>query len=167
MIRMEEAEVGFVISGSDDESVYSDFSYDIGTNETDVGRHGDDEPMYMDVEHCEEDPPNAAAFSATKDETTSDTEDDFVMEVDEESNGAVDEETCDVLDLEKLYELLEQSKRAGDLIAGKNVILLIGGTGAGKVSFFCFFSIHNDVLSVLTFAPVLLHFNSDDNYAVS
>lgn len=80
---------------------------------------------------------------------------DFMMEVEQEPSkqGVVDstthvvdavddddddEDTSDVLDLEKLYDLLEQSKSAGDLIDGKNVMLLIGGTGAGKVSFYIF-----------------------------
>jgi hypothetical protein len=81
---------------------------------------------------------------------------DFTMEVEEEepSNGVVveattvadatddkDADTDDVLDLEKLYDLLEQSKRAVDLIAGKNVMLLIGCTGAGKVSFLLSFGL--------------------------
>ena len=39
----------------------------------------------------------------------------------------------DVLDLEKLQVLLKQSKHAADKIADKDVMLLIGGTGAGKV----------------------------------
>lgn len=40
----------------------------------------------------------------------------------------------DVLDVDKLIDLLQASKSAGDVIAGKDVLLLIGGTGAGKVS---------------------------------
>jgi len=39
----------------------------------------------------------------------------------------------DELDVEKLFNLLEASKSAGDLIADKDVLLLIGLTGAGKV----------------------------------
>ena len=39
----------------------------------------------------------------------------------------------DVIDLAKLCGLLEQSKKAGEKIAGKNVLLFFGNTGAGKV----------------------------------
>jgi len=38
-----------------------------------------------------------------------------------------------VLDVEKLFKLLEASQSAGNLIADKDVMLLIGLTGAGKV----------------------------------
>ena len=40
----------------------------------------------------------------------------------------------DVVDIHKLTILLEASKKAGDLIACKDIMLLIGLTGAGKVS---------------------------------
>ena len=39
----------------------------------------------------------------------------------------------DVLNIDKACDLLEASKKAGDKIEGKNVILLVGGTGSGKV----------------------------------
>ena len=38
------------------------------------------------------------------------------------------------VDIDKLLSLLEASKRAAHLIAGKHLLLLIGRTGAGKVS---------------------------------
>jgi len=44
------------------------------------------------------------------------------------------DDTKDVLDQKELLTLLEQSKEAGKLIAGEDILLLIGGTGAGKVS---------------------------------
>ena len=40
----------------------------------------------------------------------------------------------DAVDIVKLLDLLKASKKAGDLIAEKHVMLLIGLTGAGKVS---------------------------------
>ena len=41
----------------------------------------------------------------------------------------------DVLDFNKLLALLDSSKEAAQLIAGKHIVTLIGGTGAGKVRF--------------------------------
>lgn len=38
------------------------------------------------------------------------------------------------IDSDTLITLLKASKKAGDLIANKNIMLLIGNTGAGKVS---------------------------------
>ena len=49
-------------------------------------------------------------------------------EVDEEMNKN------DVVDIDRLLVLLKASIKAGDLIATKYVMLLIGLTGAGKVS---------------------------------
>ena len=49
-------------------------------------------------------------------------------EVDEEMNKN------DVVDIDRLLVLLKASIKAGDLIATKHVMLLIGLTGAGKVS---------------------------------
>ena len=48
----------------------------------------------------------------------------------------VDEEIKknDVIDIDRLLNLLKASIKAGDLIATKHVMLLIGLTGAGKVS---------------------------------
>ena len=48
----------------------------------------------------------------------------------------VDEEIKknDVIDIDRLLDLLKASIKAGDLIATKHVMLLIGLTGAGKVS---------------------------------
>jgi ATPase subunit of ABC transporter with duplicated ATPase domains len=43
----------------------------------------------------------------------------------------------DLLEIDKLVQYLEQGKKAGDKIAGKDVLLLIGGTGAGKSKFVC------------------------------
>ena len=40
----------------------------------------------------------------------------------------------DVIDDDKLLELLEASNKAAHLIAGKHVLLEVGETGAGKVS---------------------------------
>ena len=40
----------------------------------------------------------------------------------------------DAVDIDMLLDLLKASKKAGDLIAEKHVMLLIGLTGAGKVS---------------------------------
>ena len=40
----------------------------------------------------------------------------------------------DAVDVVMLLDLLKASKKAGDLIAEKHVMLLIGLTGAGKVS---------------------------------
>ena len=40
----------------------------------------------------------------------------------------------DVIDIDRLLDLLKASIKAGDLIATKHVMLLIGLTGAGKVS---------------------------------
>jgi hypothetical protein len=39
-----------------------------------------------------------------------------------------------VIDIDRLLDLLKASIKAGDLIATKHVMLLIGLTGAGKVS---------------------------------
>lgn len=50
--------------------------------------------------------------------------------------------TKDVLDVDKLIDLLQANKSAVDRIAGKDVLLLIGGTGAGKVSGRYAFSAH-------------------------
>jgi len=85
---------------------------------------------------------NTSSVSEDKDETTGSVE----MNVADESGGG-DDDAADVLDLEKLQNLLQQSKQAANKIAGKDVMLLIGGTGAGKVcqacgnvfafSFFC------------------------------
>jgi ABC-type histidine transport system ATPase subunit len=55
------------------------------------------------------------------------------MEVDDDSGSK--EDTIDVLDLNKLCAVLEEGKEASDKISGKDVLLLIGGTGAGKVCF--------------------------------
>ena len=49
------------------------------------------------------------------------------------SAAASSSSSKNVLDVEKLFNLLEASKNAGNLIAGKDVMLLIGLTGAGKV----------------------------------
>ena len=49
-------------------------------------------------------------------------------EVDEEMNKD------DAVDIDRLLDLLKASIKAGDLIATKHVLLLIGLTGAGKVS---------------------------------
>ena len=55
------------------------------------------------------------------------TEDDVLMlDVKAKKNDAVD--------IDMLLDLLKASKKAGDLIAEKHVMLLIGLTGAGKVS---------------------------------
>ena len=53
---------------------------------------------------------------------------DIVMEI--HAEGA----TNTAVDIDKLLSLLEASKRAAHLIAGKHLLLLIGRTGAGKVS---------------------------------
>ena len=45
-----------------------------------------------------------------------------------------EETTNTAVDIDKLLSLLEASKKAAHLIAGKHVLLLIGRTGAGKVS---------------------------------
>lgn len=47
-------------------------------------------------------------------------------------SSSITKDSQDVLDSEKLCVLSEESKRAGDVIAGKHVLLFIGGTGAGK-----------------------------------
>ena len=67
--------------------------------------------------------------------------DDIVMEIDAEEatntndNMIVDlDEKQSAVDIDKLLSLLEASKRAAHLIAGKHLLLLIGRTGAGKVS---------------------------------
>jgi len=52
------------------------------------------------------------------------------MEVDDD----VVAEKNDAIDIDRLLGLLKASKKAGDLIAKKHVMLLIGLTGAGKVS---------------------------------
>ena len=39
-----------------------------------------------------------------------------------------------IIDIDKLLLLLEASKKAGEIIAFKQIMLLIGLTGAGKVS---------------------------------
>lgn len=39
----------------------------------------------------------------------------------------------DVLNIEKLFSLLESCLNVGDLIEGKHILLLIGGPGVGKV----------------------------------
>ena len=44
-------------------------------------------------------------------------------------------DTKDVFDQKQLLELLTQSKAAGKRIAGEDIMLLIGGTGAGKVCY--------------------------------
>jgi hypothetical protein len=133
-----------LIHTASDESVGSDLTNDNGAKATDIDQR-EGEPMDMDVEQ-EDDSSGTADSSVTTDENTKDAED-CLLEV-EESNAvadstdehhAMDEETDDVMDLEKLFGLLEQSKRAGDVIAGKNVMLLIGGTGAGKVRSACSF----------------------------
>ena len=55
------------------------------------------------------------------------TEDDVLMvDIKAQKYGAVD--------IVMLLDLLKASKKAGDLIAEKHVMLLIGLTGAGKVS---------------------------------
>jgi hypothetical protein len=137
MIMEEEAEGEMTIAVSM-ESDDSDFSKDdVDTNATSVDK-GEEAIMGMDFE----DTP-----ATSKDENTNN---EMMMEVDDHSGmldaattttivDVEDKDTGDVLDLEKLHELLAQSKNAGDLIAGKNVMLLIGGTGAGKVSFFFHF----------------------------
>ena len=43
-------------------------------------------------------------------------------------------EEATAVDIDKLLSLLEASKKAAHLIAGKHLLLLIGRTGAGKVS---------------------------------
>ena len=45
-----------------------------------------------------------------------------------------DADTRDVLDQTKLIGLLNESNKAGKHLSGKKVLLLVGGTGAGKVS---------------------------------
>lgn len=61
----------------------------------------------------------------------------------EENNGTSEDDVLmedikakkyDAVDIVKLLDLLKASKKAGDLIAEKHVMLLIGLTGAGKVS---------------------------------
>lgn len=42
-----------------------------------------------------------------------------------------------VIDVNKLMDLLKTGKKAGDFIAGKQLMLLIGLTGAGKVGSSC------------------------------
>jgi len=55
-----------------------------------------------------------------------------------EPNAAIplcdDENLKDVLDLPKLYGFMDQNKNASEKLAGKDLLLLIGYTGAGKTS---------------------------------
>ena len=51
------------------------------------------------------------------------------------SMEAIDEDLDDVVDFDLLRDLLVQIKKAGCKIAGKDVMLLIGATGAGKVGY--------------------------------
>ena len=53
-------------------------------------------------------------------------------EIDQESKNYLYKDS--VLDDDKLLGLLEASNKAAHLIAGKHVLLEVGGTGAGKVS---------------------------------
>lgn len=53
-------------------------------------------------------------------------------EIDPESKNYLYKDS--VLDDDKLLGLLEASNKAAHLIAGKHVLLEVGGTGAGKVS---------------------------------
>jgi hypothetical protein len=126
--------------------------------------------MDLNVEQEEDSPGTVASSLTTTDEKMKDTKD-RLMEAEEsiaystEAMDAVDEETDDVLDLKKLYPLLEQSNRVGDRIAGPNVMLLIGISGAGKVSVsFGLCCIHTG--SILTLSRALFHCTSDDNHAV-
>jgi hypothetical protein len=50
------------------------------------------------------------------------------------TNAYCDDNTSDVLDQGKLTDLLVEGMEAGNRIEGKDTMLLIGGTGAGKVS---------------------------------
>jgi hypothetical protein len=54
------------------------------------------------------------------------------MEVEVEEDEEVKKN--DSIDIDRLLDLLKASRKAGDLIAEKDVMLLIGLTGAGKVS---------------------------------
>ena len=93
----------------------------------------------------------------TGDDTMNDVDVDMEMEIDcdddtkencgtLEDSAKIENEICDdesesktkkedVLDLNKLLALLDSSKEAAQLIAGKHIVTLIGGTGAGKVRF--------------------------------
>ena len=53
-------------------------------------------------------------------------------EIDPEAKNGLYKDS--VLDDDKLLGLLEASNKAAHLIAGKHVLLEVGGTGAGKVS---------------------------------
>jgi flagellar biosynthesis GTPase FlhF len=54
------------------------------------------------------------------------------MEVEVEEDEEVKKN--DVIDIDRVLDLLKASRKAGDVITKKDVMLLIGLTGAGKVS---------------------------------
>lgn len=50
------------------------------------------------------------------------------------NNGIAHTENSTSIDLEKVCALLEENRTAGDCIEGKDIVLLIGSTGAGKTT---------------------------------
>lgn len=66
---------------------------------------------------------------AAEDEIMNDVEMDF-----DNDRDAEDMDKDDALDIDTLLDLLMASKKAGDIIAEKDLISLIGLSGAGKVS---------------------------------
>jgi flagellar biosynthesis GTPase FlhF len=56
------------------------------------------------------------------------------MEVEVEVEEDEEVKKNDVIDIDRVLDLLKASRKAGDVITKKDVMLLIGLTGAGKVS---------------------------------
>mmetsp|Transcript_10356 Transcript_10356/g.21295 ORF Transcript_10356/g.21295 Transcript_10356/m.21295 type:complete len:210 (-) Transcript_10356:158-787(-) len=76
---------------------------------------------------------NSMGIQVTSVEDMDETESITTGQKHEETVKRVEYET-EVLDVKTLMSLLEPSKKAAEKIAGKNIVLLIGGTGAGKTT---------------------------------
>ena len=76
----------------------------------------------------------ASKKKAKVDTTTKDEDDSLREESTANASSVVEEKNLqDVIDLEKLYGFMEQNKNAATKLAGKDLMLLIGYTGAGMM----------------------------------